>query len=84
MISYHFHAQDFVTPESGFDPHDASADAPGQLEEGEDYGKAFAPGQYVVKYGTRNPSHPKNGTQRVVTDADHLQVFMNGKLDTRL
>jgi hypothetical protein len=34
------------------------------------------------KYGARNPSHPKNRTQRVVTDSadgsDHLQVFMNG------
>ncbi len=32
--------------------------------------------------GQENASHPKNGTQRVVTDAadgsDHLQVFMNG------
>jgi hypothetical protein len=36
----------------------------------------------AAKYGARNPSHPKNGTQQVVTDAtdssDHLQVFFNG------
>lgn len=34
------------------------------------------------RYGAGNPTHPKNGTQRVVTDATdeskHLQVFFNG------
>jgi hypothetical protein len=37
--------------------------------------------EVAAKYGAKNPSHPKNGTQRVVTDAadgsNHLQVFMN-------
>jgi hypothetical protein len=36
----------------------------------------------AAKYGSKDPSLPKNGTQRVVTDiadgSNYLQVFMNG------
>ncbi|MGH9951472.1 MAG: hypothetical protein ACRD5J_07600, partial [Nitrososphaeraceae archaeon] len=36
----------------------------------------------AATYWSKDPSHPKNGTQRVVTDdadgSNHLEVFFNG------